>query len=161
MSRSSTGTKKTTGFINHESAKYVYRSSLGQTKSGVKGHSDAAHIFSYGLLNTINTHTSGRPLSARTERELHRDMNHSTNMRLKSEYGNRVLDERRDARIARAFVEGSPIKAHTTATRAYQAYQSASSFTRLDAHAARLGDMRVLDRETGRTHALKNHHKYS
>ena len=159
MSRSYSGTKKTTGYIVHDSDKYVSRSSLGQKKTGVSGRTDAAHLFSYGLMNSIGTHTSGRPMSASLD-ERHRDMNHPTNMRLKSQYGNRVLDERRDARIAHAFVHGENIHGSTTAARAYQAYQSASTFTTLDSHAAALGNMKVHNPETGRAHLLRNHHKF-
>ena len=159
MSRSYSGTKKTTGYIDHDSDKYISRETLGQRKVGETGHTDAAHIFSYGLMNAIGTHTSGRPVSASLS-EFHRDMNHSTNMRLKSQYGNRVLDERRDARIAHAYVHGENICGVTTASRAYQAYQSASSFTSFDSHAAALGNMNVYNPETGRTHKLRNHNKF-
>ena len=56
-------------------------------------------------------------------RDLARDMNHDSNMRLKSSFGNQVLDERRDARIANAFVNQQALYGQSTANRAFQAYQ--------------------------------------
>lgn len=161
MSRSTTGTKKTTSYIDKDSNKYVQRTSLGHSKRGEAGNTDAAHIFGFGLANTILTNTGGRPMSESTRRDFIRDMNHDSNLRIKSSFGNRVLDERRDARIAQAFVARAPLQGGTTATRAYQAYSSASSFTTMDTLSANLGEMRVYNSETGRTHKLKNHHKYS
>jgi hypothetical protein len=119
MSRSSAGTKKTTNSINQDSSRYIERERTGQRKCGEGGVSDASHIFSYGLMNAIGTHTRGRPMTSSLD-EFHRDMNHETNLRLKSQYGNRVLDERRDARIADAFVNNRSIQGQTTANRAYQ-----------------------------------------
>ncbi len=104
---------------------------------------------------------AGRPLSEQGRRQFIRDMNHDSNMRVKSDYGNIVLDERRDARIAAAFGNGDTIRGGTTTQRAYQAYQSASSFTSMDSLSAALGEMRVHNPSTGRTHALRNHAKYT
>jgi hypothetical protein len=160
MSRSTKGTRKTTSHIDTDSSKYVQRTSLGHTKRGEAGSTDAAHIFSFGLANAIMTNTGGRPMSDDTRREFIRDMNDSTNMRIKSSYGNKVLDERRDARIAQAFVNDEAIRGNSTASRAYQAYQSANSFTTTDSIAKRLGEMRVYNPETGRSHKLKNHHNF-
>lgn len=87
-------------------------------------------------------------------------MNDDSNLRIKSSYGNQVLDERRDARIASAFVNGTSIQGGTTAARAYTAYQSASQHNALGTYASALGDMRVYNPDTGRSHLLKNHHKY-
>ena len=106
------------------------------------------------------THTSGRPLSEQGRREFVRDMNHESNMRIKSVYGNGTLDERRDARIAAAFVNGDMIQGGTTTQRAYQAYQSASSFTSMDSLAAAMGEMRVYNPGTGRSHLLRNHARH-
>ena len=162
MSKSTTGTKKTTGFIDHDSAKYVNRSDHGFTKRGsTKEDKDGAHIFGWGLYNAIATNTQGRPLQAANKKELHADLNHESNVRLKSSYVNRTLDERRDARIANAFVSGDAIEGKTTANRAYQAYKSASSFTTLDAVAEQLGNMKIYNPDTGRSHSVKNHSKFS
>lgn len=160
MSKSTSGTKKTTDYINSDSNKYVERASTGQTKRGNTGSTDAAHIFGFGLANTILTHTPGRPMSESQRQEFIRDMNDPTNMRIKSCHGNKVKDERRDARIAYAYVNNEPISGNTTVTRASQAYQSASSFTTMDALANSLGEMRVHSEKTGRSHKLKNHDKY-
>jgi hypothetical protein len=40
-------------------------------------------------------------------------MNHDSNLRIKSQYGNRVLDERRDARIANAFAKKEAIQGNS------------------------------------------------
>ena len=160
MSHSTKGTRKTSGFINRDSAKLVDRDDSGMEKRGSRSAgTDAAHIFGFGLLNTIVTHTPGRPMADKRMSELCSDMNHGSNLRIKSSHGNKVLDERRDARIASAFVKGAPLQGKSTATRAYQAYESASSFTTMDSVAAALGNMRVMG-SSGRTHMLKNHGKY-
>ena len=91
--------------------------------------------------------------------ELARDLNHSDNLRVKSDYGNRVLDERRDARIASALVNDTPIQEKTTADRGYQAYRGASSMSSPKYEDA-LGDLKVMNPETGRTHYLRNHDKF-
>lgn len=79
---------------------------------------------------------------------------------MKSVYGNVVLDERRDARIAQAFVEGETIYGRSTAQRAYLAYESARQMSSLDAVTRALGDMRIYNESTGRSHLLRNHHRY-
>ena len=94
---------------------------------------------------------SGRTLSEQGRRAFIRDKNHESNMRIKSEHCNVVLDERRDARIAAAFVSGESIQGGTTAQRAYQSYTSASSFHSMDSLAAALGELRVYNPSTGRT----------
>ncbi len=160
-SRSKRGeTLKTTGFINTDSSKYVKRTSVGHTKRGTAGETDAAHIFGFGLANSILTHSAGRPMSEQSRKDFIRDMNDPTNMRIKSSYGNKVLDERRDARIADCYVNDQPLRGKTTANRAYQAYQSASTFDTMDSLSDALGNMRVYDETTGRSHMLKNHHRY-
>lgn len=160
MSKSTKGTKKTTSFIDDSSSKYVDRKPTGQGKKGTAGQTDASHIMSFGLANTILTHTPGRPKGEKAREDFVRDMNHDSNLRIKTSHGNKVLDERRDARIAKAFVSDSAIKGNTTATRAYQAYTSAKSFTTMDSLSAALGNMKVYSDETGRSHKLRNHEKY-
>eukprot|EP00455_Lapot_gusevi_P036883 TRINITY_DN4110_c0_g1_i2.p1 TRINITY_DN4110_c0_g1~~TRINITY_DN4110_c0_g1_i2.p1 ORF type:complete len:165 (+),score=0.82 TRINITY_DN4110_c0_g1_i2:212-706(+) len=164
MARSRQGTYKTTEYIDFDSPKYIARESLGQSKRGSAANdTDAAHTFGYGLLNTITTHTSGAPLSEASRRDLHYEMNSDSNLRITSTYGNRVVHERRDARIAQAFVEDKPLYGNSTAARAYQAYNSASSMNHSTARAAAdaMGEMRVYNPDTGRTHKLANHHRYS
>lgn len=143
-SRSQTGTKKSSSFIDTDSTKYVQRNNLGMTKRGsAKDDTQSSHIFSWGLLNAISTNTGGRPMGESHYRELCRDMSDNSNLRLKTSHSNQVLDERRDARIADAFVNGHSLTSKTAADRAYQAYQSASSFTTMDSYAQQLGDLKV------------------
>ena len=106
------------------------------------------------------THMSGRPLGEKARVKFIRDMNHPSNIRIKSARGNIVLDERRDARIAAAFIRGVPIKGKTTTRRAYLAYQAASAFTTTERFAQALSRMRVLNPENGRCHLLCNHGKF-
>eukprot|EP00667_Euglena_gracilis_P018023 EG_transcript_19098 len=161
MSHSKTGTRTTKDFIDRDSSKYVERSDLGFSKRGdASSGTDSAHKLSWGLAQTIITHTPGRPMGDDRYEEFARDMNDSSNLRMKSSYGNRVLDERRDARIADAFVNGKEIQGDTTANRAYQAYKAASSYATMDALADQLGEMKVSNPETGRSHKLKNHDKF-
>lgn len=150
----------TTGFIDHDSPKYLERSSLGQRKVGVSGVTHASHILGCGVVNTILTHTPGRPLGDEGRRAVYQDLNSDANLRIKSVYGNVVLDERRDARIAQAFVEGETIYGRSTAQRAYLAYESARQMSSLDAVTRALGDMRIYNESTGRSHLLRNHHRY-
>jgi hypothetical protein len=161
MSRSTRGTKKTSDFIDHSSAKKVERAETGRNKYGRQADgTDASHIMSFGLANVIMTNTRGRPMGGAAREAFIRDMNDNGNLRIKSSRGNKVLDERRDARIADAFVNSMPIMGTTTAQRAHLAYQTAKEYTTMDALANQLGNMRVYNEETGRTHMLKNHHKY-
>ncbi len=161
MSKSAKGTYSTKAYIDRGSAKHIPRSSDGFSKRGsIDTDTDSAHILSWGLTQTIITNTGGRPMSESRKKELSRDLNHDSNLRIKSSYGNRTLDERRDARIAHAFVNGQVLEGNSTSSRAYQAYESAKSFTTLESVAAQLGNMKIRDSETGRSHYVRNHHKY-
>ena len=104
---------------------------------------------------------SGRPLGEEGRKEFVRDMNHKSNLRVKSSRSNIILDERRDARIAAAFIKKDAIKGKTTARRAYQAYKSACKFTTMKHFARVLGNMPVLNPENRRIHKLRNHGKCS
>ncbi len=160
MSRSTTGTRKTSNLINHGSAKKVDRDNSGMRKRGSsKAGTDAAHIFGFGLMNAIVTHTPGRPMSEKNMSKLRSDMNNDSNLRIKSSHGNKVLDERRGARIAASYVNDEPLQGKTTAARAYQAYKSASQLPPMKSLAAALGDMQVVG-SSGRTHMLKNHEQF-
>lgn len=157
MSRSTDGTRKTTPHINLDSNKYIERTPLGQSKRGsVADGTDSAHIFGFGLLNAVETHTPGAPLQGVARDDLIREMNHPSNMRVKTDHGNRVLDERRDARIAHAFVNDVPLEGESTVARAAQAYAAAQGLSN-PKYADALGEMPVLNPETGRTHKLRNH----
>jgi hypothetical protein len=109
-------------------------------------------------VNAISTHTAGRPLGAASMQVFHHAMNSDANLRIKSTRGNAVLDERRDARVAAAYENGSAIEGISTATRAYQAYSRATNMgAPLAATASALGGMAVMNPDTGRTHLLRNH----
>ena len=64
-------------------------------------------------------------------------MNNSNNLRIKSSYGNKTLDERRDARIADAFTTDKTLQGASTANRAHQSYKSVSSMGSMNALADR------------------------
>jgi hypothetical protein len=152
--------RKTTASINTDSPKYIERSTIGQTKFGDSTNgTDAAHKFSYGVMNAIETSTPGRPLGQEARQEVRRDMNDSSNLRIKSSEGNRVVDERHDARIAAAVVNNTSIQSQATAARAYQAYEAAGNLSN-PKYQDTLGKVPVVNPETGRTHELRNHHKY-
>ena len=162
MSKSTSGTKKTSSSIDQDSAKKIERSDGGMGKRGTKSDgTDAAHILSWGLTNAITTHTGGRPRGEESRKDVAKALNSETNLRLKSEHGNRVLDERRDARIAAAYVSGSALEGDTTAKRADQAYRAAQRMgDPMESVTRALGNMDVKDSETNRTHKLKNHEKH-
>jgi len=151
--------QKTTPYINHDSSKKIERSDLGRSKFGSsEDKTDAAHKFGFGLLNTIETHTSGAPMGTASRNEVIREMNADTNLRIKTSHGNRVLDERRDASIAQAYVNHTPIEHKNTAERAHQAYIGASGLSS-EKYAKELGEMRVKNPKTGGYYKLKNYDK--
>lgn len=154
--------KRTAPSINKESPKYIERDhSMGKTGS-VKGGKDAAHILSCGLVNAIVTHSPGQPRSDQSKASVAKKLNNESNLRIKTCYGNRELDERRDARIAQAVIKNTPLSQGTTIRRAEQAYNSAKSLGReLDSVTEALGNLKVYNQETNRCHMLKNHSKYS
>jgi hypothetical protein len=108
------------------------------------------------LVNAIETSTGGRALGTNAQQQLRRELNSNANLRVKSSHGNGVVDERRDARIAHAFKTNTSIKGKSTAARAHQALQQASTLSNPKFKQV-LGNMRVHNASTGRTHLLKNH----
>ena len=162
MSKSTKGTKKTSSSIDQDSERYIDRSNSFMEKRGSKAAgTDAAHILSWGLTDAIETHTRGRPKGEEARTDVARALNSATNLRIKTVYGNVVLDERRDARIANAYVTGSAIEGGTTTQRASQAYRASQRCgDPLESITRALGGMNVLDPETNRTHKLKNHEKH-
>jgi hypothetical protein len=145
MSKSQHGTKKTSSSINQDSHKYVDRSDAPMGKKGsAAAHTDAAHKLSWGLVNAIQTHTPGRPLGAESRQDLGKAMNSEGNLRIKSAHGNRVLDERRDARIAHAYATDKPIEGKSTAARAVVAF-NASKDVGLDSVTKALGNIQRRD----------------
>jgi len=157
-SHSKAGTKSTNPFIDHDSKKYLDRVSSGMGKKGSKAEdTDAAHRLSWGLLNTVVTHTPGRPFGEDQRAAIAREMNSSDNLRIKSTYGNRTLDERRDARIAAAYVSGGSLQGGSTVERAHQAYTAARSMQSLDSVADALGNMTIHTGKPGRPPMVKNY----
>jgi hypothetical protein len=164
MSKSGNGTKKTTSFINTESPKYINRSVKGAPMGKLGSadeEKDAAHKLGWGLVNVIETHSAGRPKGDDSRKEVAKALNSESNLRIKSAYGNRTLDERRDARIAEAFVEDKPIEGKSTIARAKIVYDSSKQMgDPLDSTTKALGEMKVYDEDTKRSHKLKNHDKH-
>ena len=84
------------------------------------------------------------------------------NLRIKSQYGNRTLDEQRDKRITKAFTSGASLTEHTTAPRAVQGYKGGTaaaekSGDRAVAQVARnLGKMTFNDGKPGRPKTIKS-----
>lgn len=159
-SKSRDGTKSTTKWIDHDSNRYIERINKGMGKKGSneKG-TDAAHKLGWGLVNAINTHTAGRPYSDATIKEIGKKLNSEENLRIKSKKGNRKLDERRDARIACAYVTNTHIEGDSTAGRAAIAYKAAKNIG-MDGITTALGNMKIKDPDSGRLHKVKNHEKY-
>jgi 23S rRNA-/tRNA-specific pseudouridylate synthase len=87
-------------------------------------------------------------------------MNRDENLRLKTDYGNKTLDERRDARICSAFVNEEPIQGDTTTNRAHLAHRSAMESESTKKYGEMMGEMKVLNPDTGRTHYLRNHEDF-
>ena len=154
--------KRTAPSINKESPKYIERDhSMGKTGNAKKG-TDAAHILSCGLVNAIVTHSPGQPRSNQSKAIIAKKLNDESNLRIKSCYGNRELDERRDARIAQAVLNDTALSQGTTIRRAEQAYNSSKSLGKeLNSVTQALGDLKVYNEDTNRYHKLKNHSKYS
>jgi large subunit ribosomal protein L40e len=121
-SHSKAGTKSTSSHIDHDSKKYLERASGMEKKGSKAGGTDAAHKLSWGLLNAVVTHTPGRSFGDEQRSAIAKEMNSSENLRIKSAYGNRTLDERRDARVAAAYVSGGSLQGSSTVDRAHQAY---------------------------------------
>ena len=154
--------KRTAPSINKDSPKYIDRDhSMGKTGNAKKG-TDAAHILSCGLVNAIVTHSPGQPRSDQSKATIAKKLNDESNLRIKSCYGNRELDERRDARIAQAVLNDTALSQGTTIRRAAQAYNASKSLGKeLNSVTQALGDLKVYNEDTNRCHKLKNHSKHS
>jgi len=160
-SRSKAGTYKTSSFINQNSAKYIDRFDMMEKSGNRVDDTDAAHKFSWGLMNTMLTHTPGASYSDRHIQGIYTDMGRADNLRLKSSYGNRTLDERRDARIADAYVNhGGAIHGRSTQERARIAFGAVSGMSSLSGIAESMGNMTIHTGRPGRPTLLKNWHGY-
>eukprot|EP00045_Choanoeca_perplexa_P021945 m.7889 g.7889 ORF g.7889 m.7889 type:complete len:158 (-) comp8968_c0_seq1:38-511(-) len=138
---------------------------MGFTKRGsVIDGTDGAHRLSHRVTVAALEHSPGRAgygTGPTTDaRAMCLALNDDDNIRMKTSYGNRTLDERRDVRIAASIASGESLTQHTTAMRAVQAYKGAltcaeksSSF---DQVVARLGDLTFNDGKPGRPRMIKN-----
>ncbi|GIQ79696.1 hypothetical protein KIPB_000375 [Kipferlia bialata] len=101
----------------------ICSSGLDPKRHGDKGQgTEAAHKCSHRVARAVLAQTGGPQTSAATE-ALCRALNDNCNIRLKSQRGNRALDERRDKRICDIVQNGGTIKENTTAHRAIQCYK--------------------------------------
>ena len=82
-------------------------------------------------------------------------LNSDKNIRIKSSYGNRTLDERRDVRIVDAYKNKTNLRERTTADRAVQAYKAAGEIGIHDIE-RELGDMSYNDGKRGRPRKIRN-----
>eukprot|EP01089_Gocevia_fonbrunei_P012848 TRINITY_DN3139_c0_g1_i1.p1 TRINITY_DN3139_c0_g1~~TRINITY_DN3139_c0_g1_i1.p1 ORF type:complete len:201 (-),score=29.32 TRINITY_DN3139_c0_g1_i1:69-671(-) len=153
---------KTSGpTIKLKSPAYVKRSTAGMTKRGSKAKkTDSAHKLSYRVLNTITTNNEKVGATITDKPKLVKEMNHPSNCRIKTQRGNRVVDERRDNRIAQSYISGKPLKEKTTAKRAAIALQGAATLSN-PTIAKEIGEMRVTNKETGGHYKVKNYAKYN
>jgi large subunit ribosomal protein L40e len=157
-SHSKAGTKKTSSFIDQDSAKYIDRTERFRTKFGSKEDgTQAAHKLGWGLTNAVLTHSAGRPFGDDQRTAIARDLNSSDNLRIKTSHGNLKLDERRDARIAAAYVSGGSLHGNSTVERAHQAYKSAREMRSLESVADALGNMTIHTGKPGRPPMVKNY----
>ncbi len=164
-SKSAAGTRRVQTFVNSDSPKALDRSEAPMAKCGSRNDgTEAGHILGIGLANVVLTNTRGRPHSDETKQAIVAHLNSDSNLRIVSTERNRVVDERRDARVAEAYVNNTPIQGKSTTDHAYRAYKAAEQLkesTDVSILADRLGEMRVMNPDTGRSHKLKNHDKYT
>jgi len=136
---------KTSVYVNQDSEKYLERTTLGQSKFGsIESGKDAAHIAGYGLFNAIHTNSRGRPLSEENRDKIRRQLNSDENLRIKTQRGNRELDEAHDARIAHALYHNIPIENEETAKRAVRALRQFRKLTEVPSVAQTLGALSVV-----------------
>ena len=138
------------------SGRKVQRNDNFQAKRGSKAAgTDAAHRMSWELYNGIGSHMPGRP--AVHKEAIARAMGAESNLRIKSEHGNRALDHRRDERIVGAHAAGAGLHEKSTADRAKQAYLAGmAGDATMQARAERIGDMPVQLGGAGRPTLVKN-----
>ena len=132
--------------------------------SATKG-TDGAHLLSHRVAEGILSRTPGRgghgtgkDTSAKAISEA---LNDDSNIRIKTKYGNRILDERRDRRINRAHANGTNITENTTAKRAVQAYKGSQEAAKKSGNRAvaqisrEIGEMTYNDGMPGRPKKIK------
>ena len=104
----------------------------GFTKHGSKADgTDGAHMLSHRVAAGILQQSPGRgghgTGTGTSGKAISRAINTDANIRIKTQHGNRTLDDRRDKRIVVAHASGASLKEKTTADRAVQAYKGASA----------------------------------
>ena len=124
-------------------------------KGPISPHSAAnATVFVAPIASTVSkndivTHSPGQPRSDQSKATVAKKLNSESNLRIKTCYGNKTLDERRDARIAQAVIKNTPLSQGTTIQRAEQAYNSAKSLGKeLNSVTEALGNLKVYNQET-------------
>ena len=114
--------------MSDQHRKTIPRSDLERTKFGsIEEGKDAAHIVDFGFVNDVSEHTRGRSLSQANMEGATRSMNADSNIRIKSQHGNRSEDARHDAAIVHAYIEHTPLEGAANIDRAEHIYQHASS----------------------------------
>jgi hypothetical protein len=129
---------------------------IGQKKFGkLSKGTEAAHVLSFRVVNSIETSTVGRPLGKKARRKLCIELNQDWNLLIKTRKEN-MRDDAEDKKIVEAYLNATAIQDQSVAARAHQAYQADCMLSNAKYQKA-LGEITVLNVETGRTHLLKNH----
>lgn len=72
-----------------KSPKEINRTDLGRTKYGSKEDgTNAGHIMSFRVMNAVLRHTPGRPYSEEAVKQIVRELNSDSNLRIKTRSGN-------------------------------------------------------------------------
>ena len=120
------------------------RSDMGRNKFGsVEEGKDASHIVGFGFISGISEHTRGRPLSEANLEGATRAMNADSNVRIKTQHGNRSEDERHDAAIVHAYTEHIPLKGAANIDRAVHIQQHAQTITQYPSLSKNVGNIAV------------------
>eukprot|EP00475_Leptophrys_vorax_P018571 TRINITY_DN2541_c0_g2_i1.p1 TRINITY_DN2541_c0_g2~~TRINITY_DN2541_c0_g2_i1.p1 ORF type:complete len:625 (+),score=105.37 TRINITY_DN2541_c0_g2_i1:90-1877(+) len=78
-------------------------------KSGVKGETDAAHIFANEMANEILLYKLGPNYSEQTRKDIAKQLAKAANLRIKSIEGNRSVDRSNDRKIKDCMSTGKPL----------------------------------------------------
>lgn len=127
---------------------------------------DGAHRLSHRVTAGVLSHAPGRgghgTGSTTGNRAISGVLNQDVNIRIKTQFGNRTLDERRDARIVQAYAQNKALTERTTANRAVQAYKggmaaNAKANNRAVSQVTReIGEMTFNNGKPGRPMKIKN-----
>lgn len=133
----------------------------GFTKHGsASAGTHAAHKCSHRVATSVLQHTPGRHVTTGTN-DLVKALNHDSNLRIKTAYGNQVHDEKHDKRIVSAIESRGHITDLATAKRAKQCYKGAvgsakaASNQTLGHVASYIGEMKY-NNSKGRPMKIKN-----